>query len=57
MKQGVSIMGEHDPSKYELDLNVYPKIVTKELPVAFERGEGCSLEDGDGDKHTEKELR
>jgi len=50
-------MGEHDPSKYELDLNVYPKIVTKELPVAFERGEGCSLEDGDGDKHTEKELR
>lgn len=40
MKQGVSIMGEHDPSKYELDLNVYPKIVTKELPVAFERGGG-----------------
>ena len=70
-------MGHYDASKYELDLEVYPKIVTKELPgpeskkwharaekhirglsgqvklfpVAFERGEGCSLEDVDGNKY------
>jgi 4-aminobutyrate aminotransferase-like enzyme len=66
----------YDPSKYQLDLNVYPEIKTelpgpqsrslheraqkhyrgisgqvRLFPVAFEKGNGCTLEDVDGNKY------
>ena len=70
-------MGIYNPAPYELDLNYYPHLVTKEIPgpksqelharaaahyrgisgqvrlfpVAFERGQGCMLEDVDGNQY------
>ena len=67
----------YDPTKYQIDLNEYPLIVTSELPgpeskklhsraakhyrglsgqvklfpVAFESGQGCTLQDVDGNKY------
>ncbi len=70
-------MGTYNPAPYELDLNYYPHLVTKDIPgpksqelharaaahyrgisgqvrlfpVAFERGQGCMLEDVDGNQY------